>query len=100
MNLQGFIKSMGTPREWNTKEGEKRETYPMVLTVPYIGHDGKEHSDDVLAELTAGNPQYITNVKKAMEERKRMEFRLGFSIREYNGKQYQDCRMWDVQIMM
>ena len=74
MNLKGFIREIGQPRKWKTNEGEDRETYPLVLTIPYIGSDGKEHSDDIQAEHTCGNPAYIANIRKGMEEKKCMEF--------------------------
>ena len=102
--IQGFIKEIGAPRAWDTKEGNKMETYPLVLTIPFIGHDGKERADDIMAELNVGNPEYIANVKAQKEANKRMEFRCGFSVKNYerNGeaKRFQKCQVHDIQIMM
>lgn len=100
MNLQGFIKSIGTPREWKTKEGESRWTYPVVITIPFIGTDGKERCDDILTDHTCGNPEYMDKLHKAMEEHTRMDFRVGFSLREWEGKQFQNARLFDLQIML
>lgn len=105
MNLKGFIREIGEPRKWKTNEGEDRETYPLVLTIPYVGSDGKEHADDIQAELTVGNPAYIENIRKGMTEKKSMEFRVGFSIREWKNpqgqvKNIQQCKVFDVQMLM
>ena len=104
MLIQGFIKEIGAPRAWDTKEGNKMETYPLVLTVPFVGKDGKERADDIMAELNVGNADYIANVKAQKEANKRMEFRCGFSVKNYerNGeaKRFQKCQVYDIQIMM
>lgn len=104
MNLQGFIREIGTPRQWKTKENEPRETYPLIISVPFVGKDGKEHSDDFLAEINVGNKDYIENVRKHMENHDRMEFRVGFSIREWekDGKKsnFQKASVFDIQILI
>ncbi|MBQ3925454.1 MAG: hypothetical protein II706_00560, partial [Bacteroidaceae bacterium] len=81
------------------------ETYRLVLTIPYIGSDGKEHTDDIQGELTSGNPAYIANIRKAMEEKKCMEFKCGFSIKEWKNPQgqvkpIQQCKVYDFSILM
>ena len=105
MNLKGFIREIGQPRKWKTNEGEDRETYPLVLTIPYIGSDGKEHSDGIQAEHTCANPAYIANIRKGMDEKKCMEFRCGFSIKEWKNpqgqlKNIQQCKVYDIQMLM
>lgn len=105
MNLKGYLREIGQPRKWKTNEGEDRETYRLVLTIPYIGSDGKEHTDDIQGELTSGNPAYIANIRKAMEEKKCMEFKCGFSIKEWKNPQgqvkpIQQCKVYDFSILM
>lgn len=105
MNLKGYLREIGQPRKWKTNEGEDRETYRLVLTIPYIGSDGKEHTDDIQGELTSGNPAYIANIRKAMEEKKCLEFKCGFSIKEWKNPQgqvkpIQQCKVYDFSILM
>lgn len=105
MNLKGYLREIGQPRQWKTNEGEDRETYRLVLTIPYIGSDGKEHTDDIQGELTSGNPAYIANIRKAMEEKKCLEFKCGFSIKEWKNPQgqvkpIQQCKVYDFSILM
>ena len=46
MKLQGYIQSIGTPRDWETRDGEKRQTHILsLLRFHYVGSDGKEHSE-------------------------------------------------------
>ena len=100
MNIKGKIKSIGVPREWTSKDDKKMKSYPVVIVVPYIGMDGKEHSDEVLGELVSGNADYIQNLTDAMNAEKNMEFRLGLKVKEWNGRLFQECKVWDVQILM
>ena len=100
MNIKGKIKSIGAPREWTSRENKKMSSYPVVIEVPYIGRDGNEHKDEILGELVSGNDGYIKNLTEAMNAEKGMEFRLGFSVKEYKGRLYQACKVWDIQILM
>lgn len=100
MNLQGFIKKIGEPRTWNTKENETRYSYPITISLPYVGADGKEREDELIAEHTAGNPEYIDKLKESMEKRQRMEFRLSFNIRQWEGKEFNNIKLYNVQILL
>ena len=44
MNVQGFIKSIGVPREWETKEKTKMYSYPVVFSIPYVDKQGTPRS--------------------------------------------------------
>ena len=62
----GFIKKIGEPRDWQTKEGEKRQTYPVTvaelmesqaeldLTISFSLHEynGKEYTNIKLLNLS------------------------------------------------
>lgn len=100
MNLQGYIREIGTPREWKTQDGETRYSYSITISIPYVGSDGKERCDDIIAEHTAANPDYIQKLEVEKGKHTRMDFRVGFSLREYQGKQYQNTRLYDIQIML
>lgn len=100
MNLTGFIKNIGVPREWNTKENEKRFSYPVTISIPYIGKDGKEHSDELIGELSAGNPDYVQKLEEAKEASQRMEFQVGFSVRTWENKEFNNIRIYNIQILL
>ena len=100
MKLQGFIKSFGEPRQWQTQSGEARESYPIVISIPYLNYKGEERSDDIVTDHTCGNPEYIQRLKQQAMEGKRMEFEVGFSTREWEGKQFQNARLYNVTVLI
>ena len=100
MNIQGFIKEIGEPRSWKTSEGKEMNSYPVVIEVPYIGKDGKERADEVIADHVIGNPEYLAKLEQARQNRQRLEFSIGFNVREWQGKKFQNAKMFNVQIMM
>jgi len=100
MNVQGFIKSIGVPREWDTREGRKMYSYPVEISIPYVAKDGTERSDEIIAELNAANPDYMEKIESLRKDQRRASFSLGFSVNEYQGKKYQRAKIWDVQILL
>ena len=100
MNLQGFIKEIGSPRTWKNKNGEDRTTYPVVIKIPYVNARGDEYFDEIVADHTAANPEYVEKLKLDMQEGKRMNFRLGFSVRVYEGRKFQNSQLYDITIML
>lgn len=100
MILQGFIKRIGAPRVWNTKENETRYSYPIVVSIPYVSSDGKEREDELIAEHTAGNPDYIKKLEEARDKQQRMEFRIGFTVREWEGKEFNNIKLFNIQILL
>lgn len=100
MNLQGFIKEIGSPRTWKNRNGEDRMTYPVVIKIPYVNAKGDEYFDEIVADHTAANPEYVEKLKLAMQEGKRMNFRLGFSVRVYEGRKFQNSQLYDITIML
>ena len=101
MILRGFIKEIGVPREWTSKKtGEKRWTYPILLSVPHVNAKGKEVEDEFIADHMAGNPDYIAKLQKLCEEKTRLELECTFSVRTYNGKKYQDVVLWNAVVLI
>ncbi len=75
-------------------------SYPIIVEVPFIGKDGKERADEIVAEHVIGNDDYLAKLQEAKQNRQRLEFSVGFSIREWQGKKFQSTKMFNVQIMM
>lgn len=100
MNVQGFIKEIGVPREWETKEKTKMYSYPIVFSIPYIDKQGTERSDEIVGELNAGNPDYIAKIDDLRKKESRVNVTLGLAVNEYLGKLYQRIKVWDIQIML
>ena len=100
MKLQGYIQSIGTPRDWETRDGEKRQTYPITITLPYVGSDGKEHSEEIVADHNCGNPDYLAKLKEAMEKHQKMEFSLGFQVKSWKDRLFNDVKLWNIQILL
>ena len=100
MNVQGFIKSIGVPREWDTREGRKMYSYPVVISIPFVDKQGTKRSDEIVGELNAANPDYITKIDDLCQKQSRVDVSLGLSVNEYEGKLYQRIKVWDIQIML
>ena len=100
MNIQGFIKEIGQPHSWQSKEGNTMNSYPIVVEVPFIGKDGKERADELIADHVIGNDEYLAKLQEAKQNRQRLEFSIGFNVREWQGKKFQSTKMFNVQIMM
>lgn len=100
MNVQGFIKEIGVPREWSTKDEKKMYSYPVILAIPYMDKQGEERSDEIVGELNAANPDYMEKINKLCQERSRVNVSLGLSVNEYQGKKYQRIKVWDIQILL
>lgn len=100
MNVQGFIKEIGVPREWNTQDGKKMFSYPIVMSLPFVDKNGTERSDEIIGEMNAGNPDYIQKLEDLRVKNAKATFTLGFAVREYNGRKFQNTKIWDIQIML
>lgn len=100
MNVQGFIKEIGVPREWETKEHTKMYSYPVVFAIPFVDKQGTERSDEIVGELNAANPDYIAKIDDLCKRKSRVDATLGLSVNEYQGKLYQRIKVWDIQIML
>ena len=92
----GFIKSIGEPREWTTKEGEKRLTYPVKVSVPYVRNDGKPGEDILVCDHTCGNPDYVKQLQELMESQAELNLTISFSPREYNGKEFTNIKLTNI----
>lgn len=93
MIKNGFIKKIGEPRSWTTKEGEKRETYPVTVSVPYVRNDGKQGEDILVCDHTCGNPDYVKQLKELMESQAELDLTISFSPREYNGREFTNIKL-------
>lgn len=100
MNVQGFIKEIGVPREWETKEHSKMFSYPIVISIPFLDKQGNQRSDEIVGELNAANPDYIAKIDDLCKKQSRVDVVLGLSVSEYQGKLYQRIKVWDIQIML
>ena len=100
MNEQGFIKEIGVPREWETKEKTKMYSYPVVFSIPYVDKQGTERSDEIVGELNAANPDYIAKIDDLRKKESRVNVSLGLAVNDYKGKLYQRIKVWDIQIML
>jgi hypothetical protein len=93
MIKQGTIKKIGVPREWTTKEGEQRFTYPVTVSLPYVRQDGKQGEDELVCEHNCANPDYVKKLEELMESQAELDLTISFSLREYNGKEYTNIKL-------
>ena len=89
----GFIKAIGQPRSWKTKEGEKRQTYPVTVAIPYVRQDGKQGEDLLVCDHICANPDYVKQLNELMESQAELDLTISFSLREYKGKEYTNIKL-------
>ena len=89
----GFIKKIGEPRDWQTKEGEARETYPVTVAIPYVRQDGTQGEDLMVCDHICGNPDYVKQLNELMESQAELDLTISFSLREYKGKEYTNIKL-------
>ena len=53
MIKQGFIKEIGEPRTFTDKDGNARHAYPVVCDFPYTTQNGRDATDELVADLYA-----------------------------------------------
>lgn len=101
MILRGYIKAIGTPREWTSKKnGERRWTYPLVLSFEHTNRNGDTKEDLIVADHMTGNMDYAAKLEELRVNKTKCEMNIQFGTREYSGKVYQDTTLWDIQIMI
>lgn len=100
MNVIGFIKEIGVPREWKTRENTQMYSYPIVIAVPYVDRNGTERSDEILGEMNAANADWVQKIEDIRMGNTRVNVTLGLSVNEWEGKKYQRIKVWDIQILL
>ena len=93
MIKQGTIKAIGQPRSWKTKEGEKRQTYPVTVAIPYVRQDGKQGEDLMVCDHICANPDYVKQLNDLMESLAELDLTISVSLHEYNGKEYTNIKL-------
>ena len=74
----GFIKKIGEPRDWQTKEGEKRQTYPVTVAIPYVRQDGKQGEDLLVCDHICANPDYVKQLNELMESQAELDLTISY----------------------
>ena len=100
MILKGFIKEVGQTRDWTDKNGEKKQSVKLTLAIPYISKEGKEHSDELMCEMSFGNPEFLDGLKRTCEAGEKCEMTVGFSLSEWKGKMIQNIRIFNLTKML
>ena len=100
MIVKGIIKEIGQTRGWTDKNGEQRRSVKLTLGMPYVSKDGQEHEDEMLAEMTLPNDEFMNGLRKACEARERCEFQVGFFLSEWNGKKIQNIKVYNLTKLM
>ena len=80
MIKQGFIKEIGEPRTFTDKDGNARHAYPVVCDFPYTTQNGRDATDELVADLYADNPEYIEQVRGIITQNRKCELTLYFSV--------------------
>ena len=100
MIFRGFIKEVGSVRNWTGKDGEQRNSVKLTLSIPYVSKDGSERDDELVGELNFGNPEFLEGLKKTSAAREKCEFQVGFSLSEWNGKKIQNIKVFNANKLL
>ncbi len=96
MILKGFIKEVGQTRSWTNKDGEQRQSVKLTVAIPYLSKDGQERQDELIGEMSYGNPEFLTSLQQTCQARETCEFQVGFSLSEWQGKKIQNIRVYNL----
>lgn len=100
MILKGFIKEVGQTRDWTNRDGEMRHSVKLTLQVPYLTKDGQERCDEMVAETNYTNTEFLDGLKRTQEAHEKCEMQVGFSLSDWNGKQIQNIRVFNLTKMI
>ncbi len=100
MIIKGFIKEVGQTRDWTDKNGESRQSVKLTLTMPYVSKDGQEHEDELLAEMTLPNSEFMDGLMKTCKAHEKCEFQVGFFLSEWNEKKIQNIKVFNLTKLM
>lgn len=96
MIKQGFIKKIGEPKKWQTKEGEDRFTYRLTLSIPFSRNDGKQGEDVIIAKHVCANPDYVKQLHELMDNHAELDLTIGFMTDTYEGKEYTNIKLFNL----
>ncbi len=96
MTKQGTIKRIGEPREFTTKEGERRFSYPVTVGIPYVRQDGKTGEDELVCDHMTGNPDYVKQLEDLAQRGVECDLTISFVVREYNGRLFNNVRLLNI----
>ena len=100
MIIKGFIKEVGQTRDWTDKNGENRQSVKLTLAMPYVSKDGQEHEDELQAEMTLPNAEFLEGLKKTYQAKEKCEMQVGFSLSDWNGKKIQNIKVYNLTKLM
>ena len=100
MIFKGFIKEVGQTRDWTDKNHENRQSVKLTLAMPYMSKDGHEHEDELIAEMTLPNQEFMAGLTKACEAHEKCEFQVGFSLSDWQGKKIQNIKVYNLTKLM
>lgn len=100
MIIRGFIKEVGQTREWTDKNGEKKQSVKLVMEIPYVSKEGKEHRDELMGEMSFGNPEFLDSLKRTCEAGEKCEFHVGFFLSEWKEKRIQNIKVFNLSKLL
>ena len=100
MIIKGFIKEVGQTRDWTDKNGENRQSVKLTLAMPYVSKDGQEHEDELIAEMTLPNQEFMAGLTKTCVAHEKCEFQVGFSLSDWQGKKIQNIKVYNLTKLM
>ena len=100
MIVKGFIKEVGQTRDWTNKNGEKRLSVKLTLTVPYVSKDGQEYYDELMGEMNLPNAELLEGLKRTCQAQEKCEMQVGFSLSDWNGKKIQNIKVYNLTKLM
>lgn len=99
MKLSGLIAEVGTARTGMSQQTGKAWTCrALSLLVPYYTERGEAKYDNIVADYFGDTPD--TELMAAVESRQPMNFTLAFTTRTYNGRRYQEVRVFNLSAKM
>ena len=96
MIKRGYIKEVGQARDWTDKNGVKKQCVKLLMRIPCGPREGKEYSDEIVGEISFGNPEFLNSLKRICEAKEVCEFQLRFSLKDWKEKKIQNIRVFNL----
>ena len=96
MLVRGILSEVGQPRDWTDKNGVKKQCVTLLMRIPCGAREGNEFFDEIMGEISFGNPEFLNSLKRICEAKEVCEFQLRFSLVDWNEKKIQNIRVFNL----
>ena len=65
-----------------------------------MSRDGQEHYDELMGEMSFGNPEFLDSLKRTCEAGEKCEFHVGLFLSEWKEKRIQNIKVFNLSKLL